>query len=145
MELFGEGGAGRGSRLEGKGVKIEKRKWFVDKTRNCVEIVKRKLDGLGKAETDVVQAVMQMNQQIICYDECSALGVLETLAYNCPIELCEGLIAEDSKKDSNNLEWAIAEKFILGLVSTLPQISTMIKVWLIHLKFEKEFDRVCKL
>lgn len=54
IELFGEGGAGRGSRLEGLVVKIEKRKWFVDKTRTCVEIVKKKLDGLGKVETDVV-------------------------------------------------------------------------------------------
>ena len=57
MELFGEGGAGSGSRVEGV-AKVEKRKWFVDKTRNCVEIVKKKLDGFGKVEADVVQAVM---------------------------------------------------------------------------------------
>lgn len=86
-----------------------------------------------------------MDQRLICSDECSALGVLETLANNCPTDLCEGLIAEDAKKDESKLEWAIAEKFVLGLVINLPQISTMIKVWLIHLKFEKEFDRVSKL
>ena len=53
MELFGEGGIGRGSLIEGA-AKVEKRKWFVDKTRTCIEIVKKKIDGLGKVEIDIV-------------------------------------------------------------------------------------------
>ena len=61
MELFGDGGAGSGSRVEGP-AKLEKRKWFVDKTRNCVEIVKKKVDGLGKTEIDIIKAVMLMDE-----------------------------------------------------------------------------------
>ena len=85
-----------------------------------------------------------MEDKIVCDDQVVAFGVLETLSQSCPTDLCEGLIAEDSK-EASQLEWALAEQFILKLVKLLPQVSTMIKVWLIYQKFEKEFNRVCSL
>lgn len=62
------------------------------------------------------------------------------------MDLCEGLIAESNKPDPNGLvEWSVAEQFILNLLDGQPYISMMIKIWLIFSKFDKEFDRVCKL
>ena len=45
--MFGEGG-GRKSKKGGKNDDL--RKWFVDKTRSNIEILKRKLDNSGKTE-----------------------------------------------------------------------------------------------
>lgn len=77
--MFGEGG-GRASKQFGAQEKVFKRKWFVDRTRNCIEIVKKKVAYLGKTEQDIVEAVMFMDEKKISNDHYTAFSLLETLS-----------------------------------------------------------------
>lgn len=122
------------------------RQLFADKTRNNVEIVMRKLSQLGKGQETIVKAVNRMNAALISNDHYHAINVLETLAHNCHVELCQKYLLDHSGDPNLDLEdWPAAEKFMLKLLDLMPTFQLKIKLWLFQRKFPTEMQRLLAL